>query len=602
MPIRKKIGKAYKGIPVSPGFAIGRAHVLNRFHLCVLKHVVGRDSVKGELERFERAVEGTRNKMLKTARESVKNLAENMSYILNPQIQLLQDPMIIGATKKMIEQEMVNAEWALQQTYNKLSAKFKNIKNSYFRERLHDLGMVINQVTQVLTGTEQETLESVEEPVIVISHDLSPFDTAQMATSKILGFVTEVGGKTSHTGIIATSLHIPALVGVKRITDIVKSGDTLIVDAVHGDLLIYPSEENFQMFNKKQQDYLSFDRKLESEVGLATETKDGIRVDLKGNIETSRDIKLAVEHGAEGIGLYRTEFLYRSGRGFPSEGEQFDEFKKVAESVAPHDAVLRTLDIGGDKMPAGYDDEPEPNPALGLRAIRYCLDNRQMFRSQLRAMLRASHYGKIKIMYPMIGSVEEIRKTKSILEKQKKELRREGIPFDENIKVGMMVEIPSTALLLDQFAPYVDFVSIGTNDLIQYLLAIDRANEKVAHLYEPLHPAVLRMLYMIIDSANRHNIPVSVCGKMSADPIYAYLLLGMGTIADLSMEPYSIPKIKSFIRNISVKEAREDLRKVLEFGRVRDIRKYLLEKVSHLLEDGLTSEVLAESYGKGIFR
>jgi len=603
MPVRLKTTKILKGITASPGYAIGRVYVLNRFHLCVIKNYVGKDGVNQEIDRFQKAIENTKASMIKTAKESVKNLSNKMSYILNPQIQLLNDPTILVSVKKIVENEHVNVEWALQETYNKMAVRFKNIKDSYIKERLHDFEMVINKVMQLLTGTEHETLESVNDPVIVVSHDISPFDTAQMATSKILGFVTEIGGKTSHTGIIASSLQIPALVGVHRITHIVQTGDVMIIDAINGNLHLHPSEENFKSYNKKRVEYIYFDKQLESEASLTAETLDGLKVTMKGNIESSSDTRIAMEHGAHGIGLFRTEFLFVGRKNFPTEEEQFIEYKKAVEQVGKYDAVIRTLDLGGDKMPyAMQDDEPEANPALGLRAIRFCLSNRQLFRSQLRALLRASDYGNVSIMYPMVGSIEELQRANRILERQKRDLRKEGIPFDEKIKVGMMVEIPSVALVLKQFAEYVDFFSIGTNDLIQYLLAIDRGNENVADLYEPLHPAVLRTLYMIIKSANEAEVPVSVCGQMSADPIYAYLLLGMGRVAELSMEAHSIPKIKRFLRSIKALDAQRDVQNILNMDKVRDIRKYLKKHVAPLLEDGLTSEILVQDLSRGLYR
>ncbi len=602
MALKKKTGKTARGIIASPGIAIGKAYVLNTFHLYLVKHSIEREEVSRQIDRFHSAVEVTREKMVKTAKESVKNLAENMSYILHPQIQLLKDPTIIDATVKNIEKNLVDAEWAVKDTYDKLVARFKNIQDPYFKERLRDFGAVIYKVLQTLTGKESDTLESVKDPVIVVAHDLTPFDTAQMSTNKILGFITEVGGKTSHTGIIASSLQIPAVVGVKNITSLVENDDRIIVDGISGRVLINPSDEEFVDFNRKRVNNLYFDRELERDAGLATETKDAVRLSLQANVESSNDISAAVEHGAEGIGLFRTEFLFVNGRSWPGENEQFEEYKKVAQTVAPHPAVIRTLDLGGDKMPWVYKDEPEPNPALGLRAIRYCFENRHLFSAQLRAILRASHYGDIRIMYPMISSVEELRKANSILAKQKRELKREDIPFNEDLKVGIMVEVPSVAIVLEQFAEYVDFFSIGTNDLIQYLLAIDRGHEKVAHLYEPLHPAVLSALNMIIKTANRTNVPVSVCGRMGADPLYAYLLVGMGALAHISMESHSIPKIKRFLRNISVAEAAADVKKMLGMSRVRDIRRYLIKQVSPVLDDGLISEVLSEDYGRGIYR
>ncbi|MDH5542134.1 MAG: phosphoenolpyruvate--protein phosphotransferase [Nitrospinota bacterium] len=594
--------KVFKGIVASPGIAIGKIFVLNRFHLCIIKQEISAQKVKEEIQRFDSAIDATKKRMLETVKNNVKSMTNNLSYILHPQIQLLEDPSIIDATREMIEKEKVNGEWALKYTYDKLTVRFKAIKDPFYRDRLRDFEGVINSVLQTMTGLENDDIDSIQEPVVVVAHELSPFDAIRLTSSNILGFVTEVGGKTSHTGIIASSLHIPALVGVQKITRFVQAGDTVIIDAFSGRLHLHPTEKSFQFYNKRRQDYLYFDQKLESEeAGLAAETKDGVRVFLKGNVESSQDVKSSIEHGAEGIGLFRSEYLFLNRGNFPTDEEQFQEYKKVAEEISPHHAVIRTLDIGGDKVPVSWDEEIEANPALGLRAIRYCLTYKQVFTTQLRAILRASHYGKLRIMYPMISGVEEVMQANQILEKEKKALRKQKIPFDESIKVGIMVEVPSVALTLGHFAQYVDFVSIGTNDLIQYLLAVDRGNEKVAMIYEPLHPAVIRTLQIIIRSANESNIPVSVCGQMSADPVYSYLLTGMGKVDDLSMESHSIPKVKKFLRSISSEDARNDVAKIMQMSRIKDIRKYLVNKLSPLLEDGLISEVGAEDFGKGVF-
>ncbi|GMT42699.1 MAG: phosphoenolpyruvate-protein phosphotransferase [bacterium] len=597
MQVKSFRQRVFRGILASPGISIGKAYVLNKFHICIIKHKVSKNGVGIELERFDKALETTKDDMLETTKNSVRSIGENLSLILHPQMQILRDPSLIKKTKQTIEKEQVNAEWALQKTYGKMAARFEKIKDPYFKDRMHDIEVVINRVLNCMVGTEQESLANIKDAVIVIAHDLTPFDTANMASSSVLGFATEVGGKASHTGIIASSLQIPALVGIPRITTIVKTGDTVILDAAGGKIIINPTEEQFELYNVKRRQFLYFDKELESNADFTAKTRDGVVVNFKANIESSRDIQMALSHGAEGIGLYRTEFLFMNAQKPPDENNQFVEYRKVAESIAPYDAIVRTLDTDSDKMTAAYDDEQEPNPALGLGGIRFCLKNPQLFRTQLRAILKASHYGKLKVMYPMVSGVEELRKANRFLEKQKRELEAEGVSFDMDIKVGMMVETPSAALLIHQFAPHVDFFSIGTNDLIQYLLAIDRANEKVAYLYQPLHPAVIRLLHMIIQAANQYGVPVSVCGKMSSDPLYAYMLIGMGDIKDLSMNAHSIPKVKKFMQNVSVAEAKKHMQKILELSRTRDIKKYLVANVSPLLIEGMFSEVTIEEYG-----
>lgn len=594
--------RTFRGIQVSPGISIGRAYVFNKFHICIVQHEIQKEDVKSEIERFEKALETTRDNMLETTKNSVKNVGDNLSLILNPHIQVLSDPTIIEQTKQAIKKELINAESALQKTYNKLAVRFEKIKDPYFKDRMRDIEVIINRVLNNMIGTEQESLSNLSEAAIVVAHDLTPFDTAQMASKNILGFVTEVGGKTSHTGIIASSLQIPALVGIPRITGIVKTGDKIILDGIGGQLIVNPTEEQFESYGSKRQRFLYLDRELESNADFTAKTKDGVIVNLKANIESSKDIRTALGHGAEGIGLYRTELLFMNAERFPDEDEQFEDYKKVAESIAPRAAIIRTIDVGGDKMMPNGDDGKEPNPALGLRGIRFSLRNSQLFRAQLRAILRASHYGQLKILYPMVSGLEELRKASRLMEKQKLELKAEGIPFDADIKVGIMIETPSAALMTHQFAPYVDFFSIGTNDLIQYLLAIDRCNERVAYLYQPLHPAVIRLLHIVIQAANRHGVPVSVCGKMSADPLYAYMLLGMGDIMDLSMDSHSIPKIKKFIRNISVAEAKRKMQIIMGFEKISDVRKYLIKNVSPMLMEGMLSEIMMEDYGERRYR
>ena len=594
-PIRPKF---LKGIVASTGISIGKAHVLNKFHICVIRHSILKDDVKKEIERFDETVEKTKSKMAEALNQNIKSPGDSINLVLHPHIQLLNDPALVDQTRQTIERTRVNAEWALKKTFDKLAARFEKIKDQYFRDRLNEIEVVVNRLIQNMMGTEEESLSNLPGQVIVIAHDLTPFDTAQMNAANVLGFVTEVGGKTSHTGIIAASLHIPAVVGVPKAAQIVKTGDTIILDAISGLLLAHPTEDHFKHYNRMRQQYLYFDREMESHAQEAATTIDGVVVSLKANIESSQDIEAAIGHGAEGIGLFRTEYMFAKGSRFPNEQEQFEEYKRVAEAISPNDATIRTLDFGGDKMPFLTNNDPELNPALGMRAIRHSLKNPQLFRQQLRAILRASHYGRLKIMYPLISNVEELRQAVRFLDREKRTLSREDVPFDKNIKVGMMIETPAAALMAHQYAPYVDFFSIGTNDLIQYLLAIDRGNEKVAYLYEPLHPAVIRILYIVTQAAEEHGIPLSICGQMSADPFYAFMLLGMGQISDLSMDSHSIPRLKKFIRNISVSEAKIHMQKIMSLSRVKEIRKYMITHVSPLMAEGMISEVTVGSFGK----
>jgi phosphotransferase system enzyme I (PtsI) len=588
--------KQFKGILASPGIALGKAYVLNRFNMAIVSRTLQKDEIFLEIDRFNQAIEAVRNRMIATANKNVGKLSNNLRDIFNPHIQILGDPILIEQTSQAIEKKHLNAEMALQQTYDKLAQRFEKIRDSYFNERLREIEMVVNMLLrELMQAGDDEGLANLSEPAIIFAHDLTPFDTAQMSAKSVLGFVTEQGGKTSHTGIIASSLSIPAVVGIPKMLRSVETGDNVILDAFTGTVIIDPTEQQFQSYNKKRQQLQYLDKKLEMNAGKEARTRDGVLVKLVANIESTADIHKTATFGAEGVGLYRTEFLFLRGNNLPDEEEQFEDYKKVAKSVAPYDAIIRTLDLGGDKMPDSLHLEGELNPALGLRAIRYCLDNPSIFRTQLRSILRASHYGKLKIMFPMINSVEEFLKAKALLEKAKKELEREKIPFDENIKVGAMVETPSAALMINHFAANeVDFFSIGTNDLIQYLLAIDRGNQKVAHLFQPLNPAVIRLLWMIIQAANRYKVPISICGKMSADPVYAYLLLGMGDIESLSMELHSIPPLKQFLRDISAEDARKHVLKIIEFDKVKEIKKYLVKHIKPMFMEGMYSELMMD--------
>ncbi len=588
--------KIFKGILASPGIAIGKAYLLNRFHVAVVCRSIDKNDAFLEIDRLNAAVEAVRNDMVKSARESVGNVPANMRDIFNPHIQILEDPTLIGHARQMVEKKLVNAEYALKETFDKFVQRFENIRDGYFKDRLHEIELIVNKLIRELLGAGvDDGLSKLDEPAVIFAHDLTPFDTAQMSAKYVLGFVTEAGGKTSHTGIIASSLNIPAVVGVPKILRSVETGDNVIVDAITGNVVIKPTEQQFQSYNQKRQHLLFLAKKMEKEAGKEARTKDGVLFRLTANIESPSDIPTAASHGAEGIGLYRTEFLFVRGNRLPDEDEQFDDYKKVAQLVAPYEAIIRTLDLGGDKMPGHMVDEPEANPALGLRAIRYCLDQPAVFRTQLRSILRASHYGRLRVMFPMVSSLEEFMRARTILERSKRELDKDGVPYDKNLKVGMMVETPSAALMVTQFAVNeVDFFSVGTNDLIQYLLAIDRTNQSVANLFEPLNPAVIRLLWNVIQSANRYKVPVSVCGKMSADPVYAYLLIGMGDIENLSMDSHSIPKLKGFLRDVSADEARKHVLKVMEFDRVRDIKKYLIKNVTPMFSEGMFSELTAE--------
>ena len=548
--------KTYKGIVASPGIVIGRAYVLDRRKVVVAGRRIEDISVKDEVVRFKKALEVSKAQLEDLKKRMTKGLGKSHIYILETHIMLLEDKMLVDGTVKRIKESLLNAEGALKETIAAISLKFDTIEDEYLRDRKHDVEQVGERVLRNLVGRKQESLAEIKEEAIIIAHDLAPTDTLVMRKDKILGFATDAGSRTSHTAILARSLGIPAAVGLENITASVKTGDVVILDGIHGVVIIDPDEETFLDYLKKQRKYKYFEQELEKLKTLPAITLDGHIVQLEGNIELPEEATSAVEHGGMGIGLYRTEFLFLNRQSFPSEEEHYNAYRLVAERSAPHEVVVRTLDVGGDKIGSFSEFEKEANPALGLRAIRFCLQKSEVFRVQLRGILRAAVHGNIKMLIPMISGLTEIYETKKLLEEVKAELRSEGKAFHDSVPLGVMIEIPSAALIADLLAKEVDFFSVGTNDLIQYTLAIDRQNEHVAYMYEPLDPAVLRLLKHVASAAEAANIPLAMCGEMAGDPLYAAILIGMG-FQSLSMNVASIPWVKKVVRSVRMQDAIE---------------------------------------------
>lgn len=548
--------KTYKGIGVSPGIVIGRAYLLDRRKVVVAGQRIEEVRVKDEVLRFKKAVELSKAQLVDLRKRFSKGVGKSHLYILDTHIMLLEDKMLVDGAARRIKESLLNAEGALKDTISSIGEKFDAIEDEYLRERKHDIEQVGERILRNLVGHRQESLADIRDEAVIIAHDLAPTDTLQMHKDRILGFATDVGSRTSHTAILARSLGIPAALGLEKITAEVKTGDVIILDGTHGDVVVDPDEETFLDYLKKQRRYKYFERELDKLKTLPAETLDGHTIVIQGNIELPEEVGAISEHGGLGIGLYRTEFLFLNRPTLPTEEEHYNAYCRVAEQAAPHEVVIRTLDVGGDKigLPGGH--EKEANPALGLRAIRFCLQKRDIFRTQLRGMLRAAALGNIKILVPMISSMHELAETKKVIEEAKAELRAEGVPFNENVKIGIMIEIPSAVMVSDLLAAEVDFFSVGTNDLIQYTLAIDRQNEHVAYMYEPLEPAVLRMLQRVSVSAHEAGITLAMCGEMAGDPLYAAILLGLG-FQHLSMNASSIPWVKKIIRSIRMQDAVE---------------------------------------------
>lgn len=548
--------KTYRGIGASPGIVIGRAYLLDRRKVVVAGQRIERVSVKDETVRFKKALDTSRTQLVELKKRFSKGIGKSHLYILETHIMLLEDKMLVEDTIRRIKEDLLNAEGALQETLGVIGRKFDLIEDEYLRERKHDVEQVVERILRNLTGHKQESLANIKDEAVIIAHDLAPSDTLMMRKDKILGFATDVGSRTSHTAIVARSIGIPAAVGLESITAEVKTGDVVILDGIHGVMIVDPEEETFLDYLKKQRRYKYFEQELDKLKPLSAETVDGHVVRLQGNIELPEEVDTVVDHGGAGVGLYRTEFLFMNRASLPTEDEHYTAYRHVVERSIPYEVVIRTLDVGGDKIALPGIHEKEANPALGLRAIRFCLKRRDIFKTQLRGILRASVHGKIKLLFPMISGLSELYEAKQILSEVKEELWREGKAFDQNMSTGIMIEVPAAAMIADLLAVEVDFFSVGTNDLIQYMLAIDRANEHVAYMYEPLDPAVLRMLKRVSDAAHAAKIELAMCGEMAGDALYAAILIGLG-FQSLSMNVASIPWVKKVIRSVRMADARE---------------------------------------------
>lgn len=575
----------YKGIGVSPGIVIGKAFLLDRWKMRVERHAIPKKQIPKEIERFQTAVKISREQLAKVKARLLQEVKDKTySSIIDVQVMILQDDALIKATADLIQEEQVNAEWALDQILKRFTSIFDAIGDPYLKERQTDIEHVAERVKKNLTGYEAKSLADIDEEVVVIAHDLTPVDTIHMHKGNIKGFATDLGGRTSHTAIIARSLELPAVVALGNICSQVQPGDAVIIDGNDGAVIVNPSKEVFTQYLEKQRQYIYYERELLKLKDLPPETIDGYRVELAANIEFPEEIPSVIEHGAQGVGLYRTEFLYLERAKLPTEEEQFQAYKKLALQLTPRSAVIRTLDIGGDKIDPSSYLEIEPNPVLGLRAIRYSLKRKDLLHSQIRAILRASAYGSLKMMLPLISGISELRTVKNILAQEQEDLQQKGIPFDENMEVGVMIEVPSAAMTADLLAKECDFFSIGTNDLIQYYIAIDRGNRQVAYLYEPLHPAVLRTIKMVVAAAHDEGIWVGMCGEMAGDPLCAPILLGL-EIDELSMNAVSIPTVKRIIRSFRRNEAAAITFKALTMATAKEVEQYVAKEMAQRFPD-----------------
>jgi len=578
-----------QGIAASPGICIGRAYLVDQEGVDVVsKYSVMESNLRDEIKRFKTAVKNAKDEL----RSIIENTPEELhphANILETHLVLFEDKMLYDRTIETIEKEKVNAEWAFKKVVSGVKSMFQNIKNSYLKERAEDIIHVSQRIMRKLVGVEAVNIGDIDKRVILVAHDLSPADASQIKTDKIMGLVTERGGRASHTGIIARALEIPAVMGLDHATKLIKNDDLIIVDGSTGIVITRPAEQTLADYGGRQIRYREYQTAVSRDSHLLAETTDGFIVPVMGNIELSDEAASVVEHGGDGIGLYRTEFQYLSGARFPKESELFEKYKRVVEMMAPKPVTIRTLDINGDKAVNGFFDDAENNPALGLRAIRYCLKNPDVFKTQLRAILRAAVFGNVRIMFPMISSCEEVREAKRLLNEAADSLAEEGETFRRDIKIGIMVEVPSAVVMADLLAEEVDFFSIGTNDLIQYLLAIDRDNTDVSHLFQPLNPAIIRMMKHVCDVGGEKGVQVFMCGEMAGEPLYIPLLLGLG-INELSMNPQSIPAVKSTIRVLSAKDAGRFAEDVLRRPSASEVMKLLRNEYGDILSDKVYTE------------
>jgi phosphotransferase system enzyme I (PtsI) len=575
--------KVLRGIPASGGVAVGRGYFLSRALPSSVQSTIPREKVEEEAAAFLRAVARSKEQ-IRAIRDGVKDHSSEHYQILSVHLALLEDSMLVDQTVRLIRENQHKADWAFNKVLQNLLETFHRIEDQYLRERGHDLRQIGHRVLENLAGRPVDSIASIREPVIVVAHDLSPADTAQILKSPVLGFATDVGSRTSHTAITARSLGIPAVVGLERVTEEYSEPDDVILDGEEGIVILRPTQEAVREYTEKRKAYLLRIRDLARFARLPAVTRDGRTLRLHANIEFSEEAEAAQRSGAEGVGLYRTEFLFLNRKDLPSEDEHYQTYRRVAEKFARHPVTIRTLDLGGDKFASQIELADEMNPAMGLRAIRFCLKEKEIFKQQVRAILRASAHGSVRMMFPMISGVGELRAALALVEEAKSELRRRRVAYDKEIPVGIMVEIPSAAMVADLLAREVDFFSIGTNDLIQYALAIDRVNEHVSYLYEPLHPAILRLIRRIVDGAHEARIPVSMCGEMAGEPFYTYVLLGLG-LDELSMNATSIPRVKRIVRKSVAYEAKEFAGGLLLHATASEIGRILRKKLEDIFPE-----------------
>lgn len=569
--------KVLSGIPVSNGMAVGKAFFLNRgIGSAVPRHSVPENSLEYEAGRIDAAFKAASAELDAVRKKIPKDLREH-SAILDSHLMILKDNKLVDSARKYVFEKKINAEWGLEKAVHDIRRAFEAVDDEYIRQRIQDVDLVAFRVQKRLSGG-MESISAISSRVILLAHDLSPADTIELEVDKIMAFATSLGGKTSHAGIMARSLQIPAVVAVEGLQEHIQDGELIILDGLHGQILIGPSEQELANYSDLKYQFEAYQATISRCCHFPAETRDGYRVKVLANIELFEEVAAVIDNGGEGVGLYRTEYSYLNRTQLPGENELFEEYRDLASIMYPNKVVIRTLDLGSDKIASFVQPIEEANPAMGLRAIRFCQKYPDIFRVQLRAILRASIVGNVSIMFPMISGLQELKEVKVVYDQVREELRREKVNFDPQMPVGIMIEVPAAVLIADILAREVDFFSIGTNDLIQYSLGIDRTNKHVSYLYQPLHPAILRSIKHVVDAGHEAGIDVSLCGELASDPFCIPILLGM-QIDSLSLTPQAIPGIKRLVRQTSMQECKPLLRQVIRNSTVAESNKLVRELI-----------------------
>ena len=578
--------KIIYGVGGSPGICIGKAYLVDKEGVDVVpKYALFKESLADEKKRFKAAVKKATDELHQIINDTPEELREH-ARILETHAVLLKDKMLYGRTIETIEKERINAEWALKKIISRLRPIFESMVDPYLRDRSEDIVHVSDRIMKNLVGDDRVNISAISKRVILVARDLSPAETSQIQLERIMGFVTDGGGRASHTSIIARSLEIPAVLGLENATRMIQTDDIIIVDGTAGVVVLNPSDETLIEAERRKEEYEARRAVYARTSHLPAETKDGLRLAVMGNIEMPEEVVAVLDKGGDGIGLYRTEFQYMNRNSFPDEEELFENYKDVIDVMPDKPVTIRTLDINGDKAVSYACDDMELNPALGLRAIRYCLQKHDVFKTQLRAILRAAYYGRVRILFPMISGLEELLETKRILAEVDTSLDKDGLPYGKDVQIGVMIEVPSAAMMANTLGKHVDFFSIGTNDLIQFTLAIDRGNRHVAHLYSPLHPAVIQLLKKTTDAGRKHKIPVFMCGEMASEAIYMPILLGLG-LKELSTTSNAIPIVKNAVREVEEAKSRQFLDKVLALSSTQQIEQLVQDTYGDLITNDL---------------